>query len=150
MNDYKITYKTGSSTRWVQIFLILIGCLQLLSFVIALVTDEINWFNFIELFLGFAAIVVGLYRYEEYFFPYPELNFTEHGIEVSHQGREHHFSWDLIQQISIDSSNITLDLTNGTSKEFNIQYLHYGDIQAAKQEIKQRCETHEIGYQSVY
>ncbi|MDZ7683297.1 MAG: hypothetical protein U5J63_16715 [Fodinibius sp.] len=150
MVDYKITYKDGHSTRWVQFLLIMLGILQLISFIVALITDEVNWFNFLELLAGFAAISVGLYRYEEYFFPYPELTLTDHGIEVSHQGREHQFSWDLIHGISIDSNTITLELTNGKSKEFDIQYLNYGDIQAAKQEIKQRCEAREISYQSVY
>lgn len=150
MDDYNITYKTGSSTRWLQLFLILLGCLQLLSFGIALITDEINWFNFLELFVGFGAIVVGLYRYEEYFFPYPELTLTKHGIEVSHKGREHNYSWELIKQIGIDNRNITLTLKNGQIKDFNIQYLNYGHIQTAKEQLRKRCESRDIPFQSTY
>jgi len=150
MDDYKITYKAGSSTRWAQIFLILIGCLQLLSFGIALITDEINWFNFIELFAGFAAILVGMYRYEEYFFPYPEITLSDTGIAVSDKGREHNYSWDLIKQIDIDNRNITLTLKNRQIKDFNIQYLNYGDIQTAKKQLRKRCESRDILFQSTY
>ena len=136
--------------RWLQTFLILLGAIQLLSFGIHLISDSLNWFNYIELFAGFAAILVGIYRYEEYFFPYPELSLTDEGIAVSHNGREHHYSWELIEEISIDNRNITLELTNSESKEFNIQYLNYGDIQTAKKQLRERCESRDIPFQSTY
>ncbi len=150
MDNYKITYKSGSSILWLRFFLLLLGGIQFLSFGISLINDHTNWFNYFELLTGFVAVIVAIYRYEEYFFPYPEITLSDDGIAVSHKGREHNYSWELIKQIGIDNRNITLTLKNGQIKDFNIQYLNYGDIQTAKEQLRKRCESRDILFQSTY
>lgn len=149
MEDYKITYRKNNQIKLLQYLFIALGCLHLTIFAIDFLRAEANWLSYLILVAAVAEILVGIFRYEQYFFPYPELTLTGQGLIVNKNKNERFIAWQQIQEIAIDNKHITVAKENG-EEEINIQYLNYGDIQTAKKKIKQFTKAQDIPYHSVY
>ena len=136
--------------KWFQYFLILLGAIHLLTFLLDYWDNDLNFISYAILVIAIGEILIGLFRYEQYFFPYPELTFSDDGVEITQDKQQQMISWNNIQGITIGNSKITFLLTDESKQDIDIAYLNYGDIQTAKKEIKKRCENREITYRSVY
>ncbi len=150
MDDFTITYRGDVSMRWFQYLIITLGIIHLATFGLDYWDNDLNFISYAFLIIGIGEILVGLFRYEQYFFPYPELTFSENGVEITQDKQQQIINWNHIQGITIGNSTITFALTDGIERDIDIQYLNYGNIKTAKKEIKQRCEKREITYRSVY
>ncbi|NGP89429.1 hypothetical protein [Fodinibius halophilus] len=149
MDDFTITYRDNQSLTWLRYLVISLGVLHLSTVGIHYWQYDIDWTSYIYLFTGAIEIFIGLFRFEQYFFPYPELTFSDKEIIIEEGKEKEKLPWDIIKEITIDSTSIIVVLADD-QKEINIQYLNYGDIQNAKQEIKQRAEKNGIAYNSVF
>ena len=136
--------------KWFQYLLTLLGIVHLLTFLLDYWDNDLNFISYAFLAIAIGEIFIGLFRYEQFFFPYPELTFSDGHVEIVKNKEQQSFNWNQIQSIIIGNSSITFSLTDGTEHDIDIAYLNYGDIQTAKKEIKQRCETRDITYRSMY
>lgn len=149
MDDFTITYRENDQIKWLQYMLIGLGCIHLAIFGFDWWKEEANWISYLILIAAIGEILVGLFRYEEYFFPYPELTLTNDGLIVKENKNEWLIAWNRVQEITIDNKYITI-VQDGGNEKINIQYLNYGDIQTAKKKLKQFTESRNVSYRSVY
>ncbi len=150
MKDYNITYRENYQIRWLQYLFIGLGCLHLTIFIIDWWNNDANWMSYLILVAAIGEILVGIFRYEQYFFPYPELTLNDEGMVVKENNNERLIPWSQVQEITIDNKYISIVRDDNRQENINIQYLNYGDIQDAKKKLKQFTKSHDVAYHSVY
>lgn len=150
MDDFTITYRGEVSMRWFQYLIIALGIIHFVTFGLDYWNNNLNVISYAFLTIAIVEVLIGLFRYEQYFFPYPELTFLDNQVEISQQKQQEIINWDDIQGITIGNSTISFNLNDGDKRDISIAYLNYGDIQTAKKKIKQCSETRDISYRSVY